>query len=159
MERPAAAGYTRASKWVASLADGRTVFVKTGKDIEHERRLLEELEAPFMPLLHGWSADGEESVLVLEDLSAATWPPPYPTDTMPLFDAVSGAAGVAAPEWLRPIAPRDEESWKAVVADPEPFLGLGMCSRTWFERAAPTLRPGARQTSPKSRDPECRERP
>jgi phosphotransferase family enzyme len=139
MERPAATGYTRADKWLASLSDGRRVFVKTGQDVEREGRLLEELEAPFMPALHGWSPGGEEAVLVLEDLSAAIWPPPYPDDTMPLFDALTGAAALSAPDWLRPIAPHDEESWKAVVADPEPFLELGLCSRAWLERAAPEL--------------------
>lgn len=99
--------------------------------------MLSALSAPFLPTLHGWE-DGEETVLVLEDLSATVWPPPYPSDTAPLFEVLAAAAALPPPPSLRPLTGRGR-AWSEVALDPEPFLRLGLCSREWFDRAAQLL--------------------
>src|SRR5439155_7681126 len=74
-------GYAHNDRWRVRLADSRTAFVKAAVDdlsaewLRRERGLYE-LGADFMPRLLGWR-DGEVPVLVLEDLSACAWPPPW----------------------------------------------------------------------------------
>src|SRR5262249_6976056 len=98
--------------------------------------IYEAIEGPFMPKALGLVDEEELRVLVLEDLSEAHWPPPYPGDTKPLFAAIDEVAAVAPPV-LPPLRPM--ESWASVLADPEPFLGLALCSRAWLDEAGPVL--------------------
>src|SRR5262249_38627697 len=66
---------------VAELADGRTVFAKLGDvpdpaaAIRAECAIYPRLSGPFVPRLV--AADASVPVLVIEDLSDATWPPPW----------------------------------------------------------------------------------
>ena len=75
-------GYTVAFHAIAELADGRTAFVKaatepvTAEFIRDEQRVSGALEGPFMPALLALDED-EPPLLVLEDLRAAHWPPPW----------------------------------------------------------------------------------
>jgi hypothetical protein len=113
---------------------------------------LEQHRAPsFAPRLWEWRDVGEaveeaaqgsvleavrEAVLVLEDLSSATWPPPFPGDTGPIFEALERLAEVEAPPELEPLESWDPDPrlrWSMVTEDPGPFLGLGVCSSAWLE--------------------------
>lgn len=76
-------GYTPAERRVVKLADGRTAFVKaavtdlTASWLRPEHRLYRDLNAPFMPQLLAWTDEDGPPMLVLEDLSDCTWPPPW----------------------------------------------------------------------------------
>ena len=80
--RRAAGGYTPAERWVVTLAGGDSVFAKIGVDsltagwLRDERRVYASIDGDFMPEVLGW-CDGERPVLLLEDLSGCSWPPPW----------------------------------------------------------------------------------
>ena len=94
-----------------------------------------------MPGLHGAATVDDWSVLVLEDLSHALWPPPYPDRGAALLETVLQVAATPAPPWL----PRRPEGrplgtyWQRIAADPEPVLAHGMFSAAWLEAALPVL--------------------
>src|SRR6266566_9041513 len=80
--RRAERGYTPAERWVIEVGDGRSVFIKAATNdltagwLRNEHRIYEALQATFMPGLIGWR-DDERPILVVEDLSAGVWPPPW----------------------------------------------------------------------------------
>lgn len=142
---PVGRGYTPAIRRIAALADGRTVFVKAASNayttaaLRDEQRIYDQLDAPFMAKRLAF-ADGEHPVMILEDLSAARWPPAWrPGDVAAVRStmaavAASDAAGI-------PDIDRAEfaSGWREVAADPEPFLGLGLVSAGWLTAALPVL--------------------
>jgi Phosphotransferase enzyme family len=149
-------GYTPARRWIVTLADRHTAFVKAATDeltaswIRDEHVIYSILRGSrFVPGYLGFFDDGEHPVLALEDLSAASWPPPW---DRPKVDAVlEGLAAVAStppPEGLLPI---DEgphglrEGWSEIRRDPTRFLGLGLCSAGWLERHLDALDTAARE--------------
>ena len=80
--RHARRGYTPAERWIVALADGSSVFAKIGVDrltsawLRTEQRVYAGLRGGFMPRVRAWD-DGERPLLLLEDLSACRWPPPW----------------------------------------------------------------------------------
>ena len=79
----AGGGYAEnTADWRVELEDGRRVFVKYALDdlaagwLRKEHRVYAAVSAAFMPELVGWH-DGDRSLLVLEDLGDAHWPPPW----------------------------------------------------------------------------------
>lgn len=147
-------GYTPARRWVVTLDDGRTAFVKVATDeltaswIRDEHVAYSILRgAAFMPGYLGFYDDGRSPVLALEDLSAATWPPPW---DRPRIDAVlaclDAVAGTPAPEGLPPLDDEHLElrdGWAEVGGDPEPFLALGLCGPAWLAANLDALRTAA----------------
>lgn len=140
-------GYTPALRLRARLQDGNTVFIKcattslTAEWLRKEYTVYTTLEAPFLCRQIAWEDTGEFPFLVLEDLSEATWPPPWTTRQISLVrDMLVRLAALSLPGLL---ALEDDVSltdgWKEVAADPDPFLGLKIASRGWLERALPTL--------------------
>lgn len=145
-EIPGAGGYTPALRRIATLADGSTVFVKAAVDdltagwLRTERRSYEALgDARFLARYLGC----DDTLLVLEDLRHAHWPPPWrPGDLDRTLEALENMAHHPPPDVagdLETDAGGMLRLWKAVAEDPEPFLGLGLCTREWFERAIPVL--------------------
>ncbi|MBD0330056.1 MAG: phosphotransferase [Thermoleophilia bacterium] len=130
--RPAGGGHTGAPKWLVELEDGRRVFVK-GEASTEERTVYGEVSGPFLARVHGVEGD----VLVLEDLSGATWPPPYPGDVRPLFAALEEVGETTPPAELPPL--RGPRFWELVRADPAPFLNLGLVGDEWLERSLDAL--------------------
>ncbi|MGZ4354632.1 MAG: hypothetical protein ACXVZ4_13925, partial [Gaiellaceae bacterium] len=152
----AAADWTRVAnridspneRWLIRLADGRSAFAKAGFDeqsaewIRAEHRVYAAVEGSFMSRLLGFE-DGGHPVLVIEDLSAATWPPPWTRELVEAARAALGELAATAPlPGLPPIGQDRElaDGWERVAADPEPFLSLGLCSRAWLEAALTALR-------------------
>jgi hypothetical protein len=135
-------GYTPALRLRAQLQDGNTVFIKcattslTAEWLREEYKIYTTLQAPFMCRLIAWEEEGEYPFLVLEDLSQADWPPPWTPHKIDLVrDMLARLASFSLPGLL----PLEEESsladgWQEVAADPEPFLGLEITSRTWLEK-------------------------
>jgi hypothetical protein len=77
-------------------------------------------------------------VLAIEFLADARWPPPYPDDVSPLFDALDLVAASAPPPELPAQGPWISR-WERVAADPKPLLGLGLCSREWLAESIDSL--------------------
>lgn len=148
---PRGGGYTRAGSYVVRLADGRGAFVKTGEGEESATRSLRTEAAvlsafhpdtPWAPRVLAWDDDAEHPLLVLEDLSVARWPPPYPADTRPLFDVLLEVARAPHPDGLERLQDRGPDGatfWERVGDRAPDFLALGLCSPDWLDRALPAL--------------------
>jgi len=152
-------GLTAAQRFVVRFADGRSAFVKAAVDADTERWLRTDLlimstvDDDLVPRVIAWIEQGERSVLVLEDLSDAHWPADHfrqedgrsvpvlwkPGQLQLVFRALDRLATVAAPSWLPTLDADRSDEWAAIAAAPAPFLALGLCSRTWFERAIDRL--------------------
>jgi Phosphotransferase enzyme family len=132
-------GHTRASKWRASLPDGSALFVKAAEDEPGLQMARVELDVyrhvtgSFLPrLLGAWDEEGRV-LIVLEDLADAHWPPPFPADPRPLFDALEAIAATAPPPGLRRLAERRSPApWEEIAA-------LEICSSEWMEEAIEPL--------------------
>jgi hypothetical protein len=141
------AGHTHAEKWLTVLRDGRKAFVKAGTEtsaraqIEREASILASVAVPYMPELYGAATVDDWSVLVLEDLSDADWPPPYPDRGAALLETVIQVAATPPPPGLqrRPADRPHGTYWQRIAADPEPVLALGLFSAAWLEEAQPIL--------------------
>jgi hypothetical protein len=145
--RPVVAGHTHAEKWVIELDDRRSVFVKAAMEpsarpqVEREASLLESVAAPYMPHLHRVSTVDGWTVLVLEDLSGAHWPPPYDDRGEALLESVTQVAATTPPPGLerRPEGRPFGTYWQRIADDPEPVLRHGLFSAKWLETAQPLL--------------------
>jgi hypothetical protein len=142
---PVASRYALGDRWLIRLEDGRTAFAKraigaaTAEWLRLEHRIYSALRAAFMPELLGWE-DAELPLLVLEDLSAAHWPPPWPRGSVEAVLRTCGEiAATPPPDGLSRLADDPPWSWRDVAADPAPFLGLGLSSATWLDEALPAL--------------------
>ena len=145
--RIAGGGYTPAERWVVTIAAGGSVFVKAAVDnvtagwLRAEHRIYEALRAPFQPALKAWD-DGPRPIMILEDLSNASWPPPWDADRVDAVrDALAGIAATPPPAWLPPLADSamDLRGWHEVAEDPRQFLSIGIASPAWLAKALPEL--------------------
>jgi hypothetical protein len=139
-ERLESGGYGRVNAhWRVELGEGRSVFVKQALTAEAadwlrtERRVYENVRGSFLPAYFG----AEDTLLVIEDLSAAEWPPPWTQERLDLvLAALDELHATQPPAGL----PRLEVSdWAVVQEDPEPLLSTGVCSREWLTAALPAL--------------------
>jgi hypothetical protein len=145
-------GYAMAFHAIAEFDDGSTAFVKAGAEeitsefLREELRFYLAVQAPFMPRLLGYD-DGDPPLLVLEDLSAARWPPPWDDAAIEqVRAALAEVWSTPRPAWVPPIAEEREwllGGWAAIEDDPGPFLSLGLCSAEWLDEALPVLRRAA----------------
>lgn len=145
--KPVVGGYTAAGRWRVELSSGGTAFVKAGASaltaeaLRLEANVYRALQAPFMPELRAWQDHPQEPVLVLEDLGAADWPPPWDStlvdEVRSALDAVHGSRA-ALPRSLE-LHGKMGGDWLAVANDPAPFLKLGLATAEWLERALPAL--------------------
>lgn len=146
--RSVAGGYSDAGRWIVSVADGRTFFVKAGTLAnatsqlrnEHER-VYSKIQAPFLPRVIGWEDDGATPLLILEDLSRAHWPPPWTGDrieaVVETLAAVRRAEIHGLPElWRNSIC---QDWWRRVALNDAHFLALGLASPSWLRTALPIL--------------------
>ena len=139
------AGGATAARLLVS-APGERAFVKLGTTEltanwfrrEHENYLA--LAGPFLPQLLGFSDDGTVPVLAIEDLSDATWPPPWDDEKIAqVLDAFALVHAHPIPSHLTAMKDEFRGDWDSVAKAPEPFLALGLCSAAWLENAVPVL--------------------
>ncbi len=132
---------------MVKFADGRSAFVKqavndeTAAALRAEHRIYAYVSAPFVPALLGWH-DGKLPVLVIEDLTAYTWPPPWNGPRVEaILRTLRELAGTPPPPCLPRLRDDDGlgEGWDAVAANPTPFLRLGLATPEWLEKALPAL--------------------
>lgn len=157
-------GYSTADRFAVTLADGRSVFVKSADApnlaewLRREHEVYAALAGSFIPALEGWDDDGVRPLLAIEDLSDADW--------IPRWDAVRVAAVLEALEELAaatppPNTPTVRESfaelfdrWRVVEADPGPFLSVRLRDAAWLDRALPVIL-AAVDSAPISGDRVC----
>jgi hypothetical protein len=145
-------GYSVAFRALVELEDDRTAFVKAGAEevtsgfLREEIRFYRTVERPFMPALLGFD-EAEPPLLLLEDLSAGRWPPPWDA---PSIDAVretlAAVASTPVPDGLGSIEERRDwlcGGWAEIEREPEPFLSLGVYSPESLDAALPALRRAA----------------
>lgn len=144
-EPVASCGYALGDRWLVGLEDGRTVFAKraigepTAGWLRAEHHVYASVGASFMPKLLGWE-DGDLPLLILEDMSAARWPPPWsPADVEAVLTTLEAVAATRPPPGLVRVIDDPPTGWDDVSRDPEPFLRLGLCSDAWLEEALPAL--------------------
>ena len=147
-EAVASGGYGRnTAHWRIELEDGRSAFVKQALDghaaewLRAEHRIYSEVEGSFIAELVGWH-DDVGTVLVIEDLSSACWPPPWSEDRIAaVLRALDELHATPPPAGLRRLADLRDwlDGWPSVASDPEPLLTTGLCSREWLEDALPAL--------------------
>jgi hypothetical protein len=88
-----------------------------------------------------WKDDATTPVLVLEDLRAAEWPPPWTPELVnevrATLRAVHGARArlPAFADLHRDLG----DGWRQVARDSAPFLGLGLVTPDWLTAALPAL--------------------
>jgi hypothetical protein len=139
-------GYTPAARYVVEAGSSRA-FVKvattprTAMSLRHEAHAYGAVQPAFRPELLGWQDDETRPILIIEDLSAATWPPPWRDEQIADAAAVIAAMHGASAD-LPTYAERhdvDEPGWDAVASAPEAFLGLGLTTVAWLNHALPAL--------------------
>lgn len=139
-------GYTPALRLLCRTSAGG-FFAKIGttpgtsKSLSREIHVYNSLRGDFMPRLLAAEDDESEPILVIEDLSAHHWPPPWDGRhvelTLAQIDALHHTP--AQLETFAQVHGMADGNWPAVAADPGPFLALGMADARWLEAALPAL--------------------
>jgi hypothetical protein len=140
--------HANTAHWLVKNGD-RQAFVKVpradlpGEWLRREHQTLVALNASgadFAPEVVGWSDDGAWPLLALEDLSAATWPPPWAAASVGVvLETLRQVESTPPPSHLQPIEIDPSVGWASVESDSEPFLRLGLCSAGWLETSLPVL--------------------
>ena len=136
-------GYTRSRAWRVTTTDG-LVFAKEADDegslhmLRREAVVYKGVQGRFLPSFVGFADADDHATLAVEFLADAHWPPPYPADVTPLFEALENVAASNPPAEL-PAQRLRSSRWERVAANPAPFLGLGLCSRAWLESSIDVL--------------------
>jgi hypothetical protein len=134
-------GYTLAQRWVVALENNTSVFVKsatnqrTAEWLEAEWKVYQTVQAAFMPNNLGFGNANGYPFLVLEDLSHATWPPPWKdTDIALVQKTLLTLHATPVPAHLKNLEDQRSElgGWLLVQENPDPFLSLGFCSSDWY---------------------------
>jgi len=147
-------GHTPARRWVVELDDGSSAFVKVAADdmtaswIRDEHLMYSVLRgATFMPGYLGSYDDGERPVLALEDLSRATWPPPWNEERIASLRRTLVAVAATPPPDGLPLLDDDHlglrDGWDDIERDPTRFLELRLCEPAWLVGHLPALRRAA----------------
>lgn len=130
-------------RWRVTFGDGSTAFAKiaafdyTADWLRIERSNYESLEgSSFLPRLLGWFDDGEAPALVIEDLSAAEWPPPWTPERIDAVVAALGAIQATPPpasigEMFGAMFDL-EQGWEPLGADPTRAFALGVFDEVWL---------------------------
>jgi hypothetical protein len=98
-------GYTRSRTWRAETTDG-SFFAKEAADdgslhmLRREVLVYRTVDGAFLPGFVGFADAGDRALLAVEFLEDARWPPPYPEDVGPLFDALELVAATTPPHDL-----------------------------------------------------------
>ena len=143
---PVDGGYTPAARW-RFVCGGAKLFAKvatnesTATALRREAHAYRQIRGSFIPALVAWSDHVTHPILVLEDLSAAQWPPPWRNwEVEAVLSAVETmhTSNCDMPAYAEVHAARGD-NWAEVALDPRPFLNLGLVSRAWLDRALPML--------------------
>jgi hypothetical protein len=146
--QPVTRGYTVATRWLVTCADGSSAFVKGATDaltatwLRMEYSVYTHVQASFLPTLRAWDDDGVYPMLVLEDLSGAVWQAPWTmARIMQVLDTLQQVAATTPPGTLPSLEARRPmlSGWAHVAQDSAAFLGLRLCSAAWLSHVLGTL--------------------
>ncbi len=143
---PVEGGYTPATRLVCRTSRGQ-FFVKAGSTpltsefLRREIEVYRRITGPFIPRLIACEDHQTEPVLIIEDLSACYWPPPW---TNQLIDAALRQMDAmhqvkAALEPYGKVHGSRPAGWTSVAQDPRPFLSLGIADEQWLRAGLPAL--------------------
>ena len=143
---PVTGGYTPATRLLCRTA-AATFFAKVGTTpdtsafLRREIHVYTTVSGAFMPRLIASEDHDSAPVLVLEDLSAARWPPPWDEGRVELVLARIHEMHHThvSLESFAEVHGTPASNWHAVAARPEPFLALGLADARWLEAALPVL--------------------
>lgn len=143
--RTVTGGYTPTARYVAT-GDHDSVFVKVATtpvtvDMLHrEIAAYRAVSGSFVPRLIGYDDDADVPVLIIEDLSEATWPPPWTADHVEqVLAAIAAMHATPTTLPLGGLLDGRDSGWPTIAADPRPFLSLNLVSPEWLELSLPTL--------------------
>jgi hypothetical protein len=137
------AGYSMNEHWTATFADGTNAFLKLARIdpspqwLRDEAAILAAVQGSAIPRFIAFE-DGDEPLLVLEDLMPARWPPPWQEgDIERVLDALNtiAQARVDVPR----LVAEDWNGWRTIADDPQPFLSTELRDAAWLERMLTTL--------------------
>lgn len=140
-------GYSIAQRYIVNLVNGSSAFVKVGVDeatsswLRDEYRAYTTIQASFMPKLLAWE-DGENPILILEDLSAGHWPPPWNEDSIrSVLEMLARVGQIRLPKEYPELTRLGEamNGWEQISKDPSGFLSLNLVSKEWLEHSLPIL--------------------
>jgi len=130
-------------RFVVDLDRRRSAFVKiaaldyTSDWLREEHRLYWALDGhPFLPRLLGWDDDG-----IAPRSPSRTYPARRgrrrgtSVGSMPFLDTLDAVHATVPPDGVPPAVQSQfgPDGWPDVVADPQPFLSLGLCSPGWLD--------------------------
>lgn len=131
-------------RWIVSFADGTRAFAKvaafdyTAEWLRTERTNYEALSGRhYLPSLLGWDDDGAAPTLVLEDLSGASWPPPWTSASIDAVLTTLDAVRATPPpdriaETFEQRIRQIREGWGPMRDDPAGTLALGVFDEAWL---------------------------
>jgi thiamine kinase-like enzyme len=127
--------------------DKGSFFVKAGATpltsefLRREIRVYNAIRGDFMPKVAAWEDHKTAPILILEDLSAYHFPPPWNAGQVErvLAQIEVMHSTKASLEPFAQVHSGWESNWQTVAADPAPFLSLGMADSHWLDAALPTL--------------------
>ena len=131
-------------RWIVSFADGTRAFAKvaafdyTADWLRIERTNYEALSGRhYLPSLLGWDDDGAEPTLVLEDLSGASWPPPWirrrsTRCSRPSMPSARPRRRIGSPRPSSSGSGRSERAGGRCGEDPDGTLALGVFDEAWL---------------------------
>jgi thiamine kinase-like enzyme len=144
--KPVEGGYTPAMRLLCRTTRA-SFFVKVGVTpltstfLRREIRLYNSIRGDFLPRLVASEDHESAPILVLEDLSASYWPPPWDARRIDLVLAQINTmhnTQVSLESYAQIHGTRGS-NWQAVAADPAPFLALGLADTPWLDVALPLL--------------------
>jgi hypothetical protein len=143
--RRAHGGYTPTARYIVA-DDRQSAFVKVATtpvtvDMLHrEIAVYRSLIAPFVPRFLGADDDSHKPILAIEDLSAATWPPPWTSQHIDqVLAAIEAMHATETTLRLGSLLDDRDEGWPKIAEDPTPFLALGLVSGSWLQATLPSL--------------------
>jgi hypothetical protein len=142
-------GYSTADRFAVTLADGRSVFVKSAEEpllagwLRREHEVYSALSGSFIPELVGWDDDGVRPLLAIEDLSGADWTTRWDdVRVRAVLESLEELSAATPPPNTPPVRiahPHLFDRWRTVESDPAPFLSTGLRDAAWLERALPVV--------------------
>lgn len=138
-------GYTTAQRWLATMEDGRELFIKnatdsfTAKQLRVEYRICNEVQASFMPKVVGWF-EGTLPVFVRENVDGV-WPPPWDESLVSSFtELLTGLASYRTTAAL-PTAEQMQQlgRWRVLSESPDSYKTLQDLPGEWLREIFPTL--------------------
>lgn len=142
-------GYSGAERWVVVLENDATAFVKMGvhdhtrHQVRQEARFYQAFQEVFTPRLMDFEDHDESPLLILEDLSHATWPPPWTEAQVEKVVAILEQVASASPPDFLPSLEQYRENlsgWSRIEDDASSFLDLGLASEAWLDEALPVMK-------------------